>query len=272
MSIARHASAAPVAIGVLVFVLIGCAADATPAMPIDAQPSVTATRVEPSVTAVPSVSPELAEVDDKRESTSPSGDIAWVFEVVDGDTIRVRVGGSELTVRYIGIDTPETKHPSVGMECYGKEATTANERLVGGRTVVLEKDISETDRYGRLLRYVWLDGEMVNEWLVREGYAVVSTYPPDVKYQERLMAAQRTARRQSKGLWMACDGADTPAETAPTAPASWAQRCDAAYPVVCIPPPPPDLDCGEIPYRRFRVVPPDPHRFDADKDGIGCES
>ena len=200
------------------------------------------------------------------------GEKASVVEVVDGDTIKVNLGGGFYTVRYIGVDTPETKHPTVGVECYGREASAANQQLVGGKTVLLEKDVSETDRYGRLLRYVWLEGELVNERLVRQGYAVSSTYPPDVKYQERFLAAQREAREADRGLWDACGGADVPAGAPPVVPAPSSGDCDPAYPDVCIPSPPPDLDCGEIPYRRFRVLPPDPHRFDGDHDGIGCES
>ena len=134
-----------------------------------------------------------------------------MVDVVDGDTIKVAVGGRVYRLRYIGIDTPETKHPRIGRECYGAEAATANSKLVAGKVVELEKDVSETDRYGRLLRYVWLGDVLVNERLVRDGYAVSSTYPPDVKYQERFLAAQRSARDAGAGLWGSCGGADTPA-------------------------------------------------------------
>ena len=75
----------------------------------------------------------------------------------------------------------------------------------------LEKDVSETDKYGRLLRYVWLGGQMVNALLVQDGYAQVSTYPPDVKYQELFLALQREARDAGRGLWGdACSGTATP--------------------------------------------------------------
>jgi len=104
-----------------------------------------------------------------------------VVRVVDGDTIVVVVDGVEYRVRYIGIDTPETVHPSEPVECFGREASQRNRSLVEGKAVVLEKDVSETDQYGRLLRHVWVEGEMVNAALVGEGYAQVSTYPPDVK-------------------------------------------------------------------------------------------
>lgn len=185
---------------------------------------------------------------------------AVVVNVVDGDTIDVTVDGVEYRVRYIGIDTPETVHPTRGVEPYGKEASVRNVQLVEGKTVYLEKDVSETDQYGRLLRYVWLeDGSMVNETLVAEGYAQVATYPPDVRYTDRFTELQRVARAEGRGLWVTAESASTEG------------GCDAAYPDVCIPPPPPDLDCGEMEHRNFQVLPPDPHRFDGDKDGVGCE-
>ncbi|MDA0263713.1 MAG: thermonuclease family protein [Chloroflexi bacterium] len=181
-----------------------------------------------------------------------------VVNVVDGDTIDVLIDGIPHRVRYIGIDTPETVHPARGVEPYGKEASARNRELVEGVTVYLEKDVSETDRYDRLLRYVWLeDGTMVNEMLVAEGYAQVSTFPPDVKYAERFLVAQRAARDAGLGLW----GLSSTSTG----------DCDAAYPDVCIPPPPPDLDCGQITFTNFTVLAADPHRFDGDGNGVGCE-
>ncbi len=89
----------------------------------------------------------------------------------------------------IGIDTPETVHPTRGVEPYGMKGSVRNVQLVEGKTVQLEKDVRESDRYGGLLRYVWLaDGSMVNATLVAEGYAQVATYPPDVKYADRFTA------------------------------------------------------------------------------------
>ncbi len=125
---------------------------------------------------------------------------ARVLDVVDGDTIRVSIDGRRYTVRYIGIDTPETVRPDHPVEWMGPEATAANEALVAGKTVYLEKDVSETDRYGRLLRYVYLaDGTMVNLELVRQGYAHAGSYPPDVKHQSRLNRAEREAREAGRG-------------------------------------------------------------------------
>ncbi|MDP9483168.1 MAG: thermonuclease family protein [Chloroflexota bacterium] len=128
-----------------------------------------------------------------------------MVRVVDGDTIVVRLGGQDRRLRYIGIDTPETVKPDSPIEWLGREASEANRALVEGRTVVLERDVSETDRFGRLLRYVWLaDGghwTLVQLELVYRGFAQIETDPPDVRYAERFGAAQRSARDAGMGLW-----------------------------------------------------------------------
>lgn len=131
---------------------------------------------------------------------------ASLMRVMDGDTIRVIVDGVEERVRYIGIDTPELNVSSTATpDPYAEAATAANARLVSGARVVLEKDVSERDRYGRLLRDVWIENdgvwELVNLALVSEGFAQVSTYPPDVKYADALLAAQADARAEGRGLW-----------------------------------------------------------------------
>ena len=128
---------------------------------------------------------------------------AQVVRVIDGDTIEVNFAGKPYRVRYIGIDTPETVHPTRGEEPYGKEACAKNKELVEGKIVRLEKDVSETDKYGRLLRYVWVGDLLINAELVRLGYAQVATYPPDVKYQDLFLQLQREAREAGRGLWAA---------------------------------------------------------------------
>jgi micrococcal nuclease len=124
-----------------------------------------------------------------------------VTRVVDGDTIEVEIDAVEYDLRYIGVDTPETVHPREPVECYGPEASAFNGQLVEDKVVGLEKDVSETDGFGRLLRYVWLGDEMVNATLVREGYAQAVTYPPDVKHQETFTALQEEARIAERGFW-----------------------------------------------------------------------
>ena len=136
-----------------------------------------------------------------------------MIDIVDGDTIKVRIDGETQTVRYIGIDTPETKHPNKPVEWMGPEATEANKELVAGKEVWLVKDVSETDQYGRLLRYVYLvDGTFVNAELVKQGYAQASSYPPDVKHSELFAELQAEARENEQGLWGA-----TPTALPPTA-------------------------------------------------------
>lgn len=144
----------------------------------------------PTPTVVPSNPPKFP-----REK-------ARVVKVVDGDTIELEDGRK---VRYIGIDTPETVKPNTPVQCMGKEASLANKELVQGKEVEMEKDVSETDRYGRLLRYVYVGDVMVNQYLVSEGYAYSSSYPPDVKYQEIFREAQRQAQESEKGLWGRCE-------------------------------------------------------------------
>ncbi len=126
---------------------------------------------------------------------SAPGDSARVVQIIDGDTVEIEMAGKPYRLRYIGIDTPERNTP------YYEEASRANAELVAGRTVRLEKDVSETDRYGRLLRYVYVGDLMVNAELVRQGYATAAMFPPDVKYQEYFRALQKEAQEAGRGLW-----------------------------------------------------------------------
>jgi micrococcal nuclease len=131
-----------------------------------------------------------------------------VVRVTDGDTIRVAVGGREERVRYIGIDTPESATPGAPVECFGRAAARANARLVAGRRVRLVTDAEPRDRYGRLLAYVFRagDGRFVNAALVRAGYAVPLTVPPNVRHADRFRALASEARADGRGLWSACAG------------------------------------------------------------------
>lgn len=121
-----------------------------------------------------------------------------VLRVIDGDTIEL-INGEK--VRYIGIDSPERDN---GGDCYYLEAKRNNENLVLGKMVRLVKDVSERDRYGRLLRYVYMDSIFVNEFMVKEGFAQASTYPPDVKFQNLFLEAENYARKNNLGLWGEC--------------------------------------------------------------------
>jgi len=135
-----------------------------------------------------------------KESSSFVGEFK-VARVVDGDTIEI--GGGE-KVRYIGIDAPEMALEGKPEECGAQKALEKNRELVSGKIVELRKDVSDRDKYGRLLRYIYVDGIFVNSELVRLGFAKMATYPPDVRYQDEISAAQTEAQKNKAGLWTAC--------------------------------------------------------------------
>lgn len=166
--------------------------------PVNSSPSPTLVTTTP--TALPDSASTLSDIS-SVPAVRGATQSATVARVVDGDTIVLDTGQK---VRYIGIDTPELHHPQKGVECFGLEAYERNKTLLEGKVVELEKDVNETDRYGRLLRYVWLDGTLVNKSLVEEGYAFSSSYPPDIKYQKIFDLAETLARESNKGLWERC--------------------------------------------------------------------
>ena len=126
---------------------------------------------------------------------------AYCSRVIDGDTIVVTIGIDEYKVRYIGIDTAETVDPRRPVGYFGKQASQKNTELVLARVVRLEKDVSDVDKYGRLLRYVYVGETMINSELVRLGYAKAATYPPDIKYSLVFANLEREARDNKIGLW-----------------------------------------------------------------------
>ena len=130
--------------------------------------------------------------------SSNTRNLYQVERVIDGDTIKLTNGER---VRYIGIDTPETKHPKKPVQYFGEEAYEANRKLVEGRKVRLEFDVEKRDKYGRLLAYVYVDDTFVNAWLVENGFAQVMTVPPNVRYKELFLKLQKDARENKKGLW-----------------------------------------------------------------------
>lgn len=202
-----------------------------------------------------------------------------VARVIDGDTIVLASGAH---VRLVQIDTPE-----VGTgECFSRAAGRELRSLLPtGAAVTLTADprLDRVDRYGRLLRYVIRNGRNLNLELVRRGAATVWFYGGDRgRYARRLLAAATAARKARRGLWGACPRAVwDPLGPAATGPGSLSRasaqgpgasgRCDPSYPTLCLPSPPPDLDCRDIRARNFRVLPPDPHHFDGGGDGSGCE-
>ncbi len=248
---------------------------------VEEKPTVSSTTIP---TSIPTAKPTPSWFDGKEK--------AKVVNVIDGDTIKLDNGK---VVRYIGIDTPETVSPSKPVQCFGKEASIFNENLVEGKEVWLEKDVSETDKYNRLLRYVYVleEGEdldkdgltFVNKLLVAKGYAFSSSYPPDIKYQEDFRILEQEARNNKEGLW-ADNACPTPTlkpvvQVKPTAaqiiPTSrptaytvapptqnqggWACNCSKTCPNMS--------SCAEAQYQLNACG---CGARDADKDGIACDA
>ena len=111
---------------------------------------------------------------------------------IDGDTIELSDGRK---VRYIGINAPEMTDKRKGILCFANMAKEKNKKLVEGKTVEMEKDVSDKDKYDRLLRYIWVNDQMVNLNLIKNGYAKIATYPPDVKYKDLFLEANKTASK-----------------------------------------------------------------------------
>jgi len=179
-----------------------------------------------------------------------------VTYVVDGDTVEIE-GGAR--VRLIGIDTPERGDP------YYAEAKQKMEELVLQKHVRLEKDISEKDRYSRLLRYIYVGDTFVNLQMVQQGYAVAYTYPPDVAHSGQFVAAAAEARNKQIGLWAPEQQEPMPP---PPSPSSFSVPSCASS----------DCDCGDFSSHAHAQWfhdnhnPGDSHRLDADDDGLACES
>ena len=151
--------------------------------------------------------------EEKEENIAEGFERGKVTKHVDGDTVHITLdSGLIVKLRMIGVDTPETVHPSKPVEFFGKEASDYTKEQLFGKTVYLEKDVSDTDRYGRSLRYIWLEipteinketikTKMFNGMLVANGYASSATFQPDVKYQEIFTELAREARENNRGLW-----------------------------------------------------------------------
>ncbi len=133
-----------------------------------------------------------------KENTLP----AKVNRVVDGDTLKVTVENREETIRLLLVDTPETKHPTKPVQPFGPEASNFAKETLEGKEIGLELDVSERDKYGRLLAYVWIGDRMFNEMLLEEGLARVAyIYQPNVKYVDQFQEIQRNAQEEGVGIW-----------------------------------------------------------------------
>jgi micrococcal nuclease len=212
-------------------------------------------------------------------ASAQRADTGVVASVYDGDTLTLRDGRR---VRLLQVDTPELGSG----ECFSRAARTALLRLTPiGKTVVLELDprLDRRDRYGRHLRYLRRNGVNVNVELVRRGAAAPYFYRGERgRHASALMRAAQGAKASKRGLWKACPSTvldpnravTTGRSGPPTKSPPPSGKCDPSYAGVCIPPPPPDLDCADIRARwpvPVRVVGSDPHRLDGDDDGLGCE-
>jgi len=204
---------------------------------------------------IPTPSPTTPQAPTATPTTQPptptptlAAETAQVARVIDGDTIEVSIAGQVFPVRYIGMNTPETGQPCAG------DATNYNSQLVMGKTVTLVKDVSETDQYDRLLRYVYVGDLFVNAELVRQGYANAFTYPPDVAFADLFVQLEAEARAAGRGCW---------AVPTPTPGATWncvgnIYNCSDFS------------SCAEV-MSYWNACPGDPSRLDGDNDGIPCE-
>ena len=146
-----------------------------------------------------------------------------VARFVDGDTTRFYYNGEDVSFRYLLIDTPETKHPRVGKQPFGQEASDRTRELLSNAQIIeVEYDIGEkTDKYNRHLAYIYADGVMVNEVLVREGLAQVNyVYPPNTRHLERLKEAERLAKNEGIGIWSLDSPFDDPSFQEPASSSS----------------------------------------------------
>lgn len=133
-----------------------------------------------------------------------ASDEAVVLKVDDGDTIVVRIGARTDTIRLLGIDTPETHHPTKPVGCYGPEASDYTTARLTGKTVRLEDDVEPRDIYDRRLAYVYLDGHRFNDELLQKGYARLLVIPPNGAHARTMLAEELAAKRAGVGLWGAC--------------------------------------------------------------------
>ncbi|WP_242063623.1 thermonuclease family protein [Nostoc sp. FACHB-892] len=200
---------------------------------------------------------------------------ATVVSVGDGDTIRVKTGNKTVTVRLGCIDAPEMKQNPWGQQ----SSARLKQLLPVGQAITLRA--VEIDKYKRLVAEVFVENRSVNLKMVQEGQAVI--YRQYLKScpesKDSLLQGENTAKQQRLAFWsqsnpvMPWDFRHKAAQRATSVPTQGQQQnnCDPAYPDFCIPKNSPDLNCRDISQRRFKVLPPDPHGFDRDGDGIGCE-
>lgn len=238
--------------------------------------------------------PTKAEVVSKPRTQKPQPDpyqAGEVTKVVDGDTIEVNIDGKIEKVRLLLVDTPETVHPNKPVQPFGKEASDFTKELLLDKQVKLEKDKEDRDRYGRLLRYVYVDDKSIQEQLLEKGLARLVVYPPNNKYEEKYREIQDQAKNKKMGIWsidgyVKEDGFYPPpkkeeSKKTPTTPPPAPEP--SSPPPVRIQPRTPaytggDKNCSDFSTQRAAQRffesqgPGDPHGLDRDGDGVACES
>jgi micrococcal nuclease len=263
----------------LLLLATGC--NSQPQTPVNEQPSQT---VSPATEASATIATPAVALHE----------LPQVVSVGDGDTLRVKQGGKTITVRLGCIDAPESTQAP-----WGQQSANRLKQLLPPGQAVQVREI-DRDQYGRTVAELYLGNQSVNLTMVKEGQAVVYTQYLNgcSSTKDQYLAAEAIAKAQRLGFWnqtnpvMPWDyrrgkrsnnensGNAVPRPTpitatspSPVSTPTSTTNCDPSYPDVCIPPAPPDLDCKDITHRNFRVLSPDPHRFDGrDNDGIGCES
>ena len=145
--------------------------------------------------------------------SSEAGDSVVVVEAIDGGTIEVVFGSTTERVRLLGIDAPESVHPSVPVQCFGPEASSALARLLPpGTEIEVFRDEQLRDHFGRLLLYVYRSNDSlnINRYLVEHGLAAATFYEPNLHFRSEITGAEQRAKSQQVGLWGSCDGPDQP--------------------------------------------------------------
>lgn len=222
----------------------------------------TQTTTAPATIIAPTTQPTTPPPSADDDGLSKYDAVVTVAGVVDGDTIKISPGleGKD-TVRLIGVDTPEIKDPRKPVQPFAKEASDFTKNQLDKKRVALELDVQKVDKYSRLLAYVWLPKDrLFNETLVKEGFAQVATYPPNVRYTDRFLAAQKEAREAKRGLWGAAQPAPAPQQPAPAKPAPGGTVSCSSFST--------QKEAQEY----MTQNPVAGTKLDRDKDGVACES
>jgi micrococcal nuclease len=272
----------------LTVTLVGCGAETPASNPSDGikesstdfkQEPTDNTDEEPNKTSnIDSSSDDEHQNNEQDDSSYPNLISAKVTKVVDGDTIEVTFDGRSEKVRLLLVDTPETVHPNKPVQPFGPEASKFAKETLSDQLVGIEIDVSERDKYGRLLAYVWIGDQIFNEMLLERGLARVAyVIPPNVKYVDRFREVQSKSQQEGIGIWSLEnyaqeDGFNYEEDTT--------EEQDSNTSNNKYDPNDPDRDCGDFSsqaeaqafYEAAGGPDKDPHRLDRDKDGTACDS